>query len=173
MERSERRRRVSTPEAPTGGPERRAGRPPGDARARSLLGNRNGRTLIAQGKLVVGSARDPLEAEADAVASRVVRRCSSHPTRHDEACGHDVGGSIRRLAGGPAAIGVEGGDVLAVDEAAVEAKRGGGRSLPNEFRAGADPHHPAGWGPPQRRTASGLTLAPGPAGRQGLRTVPA
>ncbi|MET0324058.1 MAG: DUF4157 domain-containing protein [Ilumatobacteraceae bacterium] len=116
---------------------------------RTVLGNRSVRTLLAQRRLAVGSSSDPLEVEADRVAADVVRTLAVGPAP-DHECGQgcSVHGSrpqlsraIRRAPAHPhdAPIGAAGGSVQAADEAAVNRARGGGTSLPEDFRARVEP----------------------------------
>jgi hypothetical protein len=100
--------------------------------------------LVFQPKLVVGSAGDPLEAEADAVAMRVL--AEFHASHHDDAheqVGHDhehadavavhSAGPIVSRSAGPAG-GFGGGDVDAASEQAVQRALGRGSSIPTPLR---------------------------------------
>jgi Domain of unknown function (DUF4157) len=137
---------------------------------RAVLGNRSARVLLAQPSLVVGASFDPLEVEADRVAADVVRTMASGPApdRVEHACGegcsvHGPGPvaarAIRRapnLAVAP--IGAGGGEVQAADEATVKRARGGGASLPADFRARVEPAMGADF--------SGVRVHTGPAAAQ-------
>ncbi|HET9690397.1 MAG TPA: DUF4157 domain-containing protein [Acidimicrobiales bacterium] len=102
-----------------------------------MLGNRVAARLLAQPKLVVGSASDPLEAEADAVADQVA--ASFHGTIARSDVGRpEPSERVRRKAAVGLPIGAEGGDVQAADEAAVDRARTGGTSLPAAFRSHAE-----------------------------------
>jgi hypothetical protein len=115
---------------------------------RTVLGNRSARMLIAQPHLVVGASFDPLEVEADRVAADVVRTMAAGPTPdridRDGGAGPDGSGpavarTISRAASPEAApIGAGGGAVQAADETSVNRARGGGDTLPTDFRAGVE-----------------------------------
>ena len=105
------------------------------------VGNRTVLALLsAQAKLEVGRADDPLEEEADAVASWVVRELRT------EAKGRQVPDTALVSAGQerhlgrtlghrpPAAVGPEGGEVGAEIERAIVSGSGGGRALPLAIR---------------------------------------
>ena len=118
---------------------------------RAVLGNRSARVLLAQPNLVVGASFDPLEVEADRVAADVVRTMASGPApnRVDHACGEGcslhgprpvAARAIRRAPNLEVApIGAGGGEVQAADEATVKRARGGGATLPADFRARVEP----------------------------------
>ncbi len=118
---------------------------------RAVLGNRSARVLLAQPNLVVGASFDPLEVEADRVAADVVRTMASGPApnRVDHPCGEGcslhgprpaAARAIRRAANLEVApIGAAGGEVHAADEATVKRARGGGATLPADFRARVEP----------------------------------
>jgi hypothetical protein len=121
---------------------------------RTVLGNRASRMLLAQAKLTVGASFDSLEIEADRVASEVVRTLTAGQAASgqvDHECsgpecsvhGHgsaDAARSVRRaLDLERAPIGAAGGDIPVADEAVVNRARGGGASLPSDFRARVEP----------------------------------
>ena len=88
----------------------------------------------AQTKLEVGAANDPLEAEADRLADRVVRSLgtsSSEPTREvaEGASTLDV-----RRAAEPSDVGPEGGEIEPEVERAIHSARGTGRPLQDGVR---------------------------------------
>ena len=107
---------------------------------RAVLGNRSTRVLLTQPKLVVGATTDPLEIEADRVATAVVRAMASGSDRPVRGPGARVDRRIGRLASAEAApIGAAGGHIRAAEEALVNRARGGGAALPAEFRARVEP----------------------------------
>ena len=96
--------------------------------------------LGAQAKLEVGPADDPLEREADAVASQVVQALRTPGGRH-----RPVGGGVaprgqiarsiqRRSHTSPGPIGAEGGEVAADLERTLSGARGSGEQLPTPVR---------------------------------------
>jgi hypothetical protein len=125
------------PESPTGAP--RQGSPKtaqGDQGLLQLQRRAGNRTVLAlldvQAKLVVGRVDDPLEAEADAVASRVVHALQTR--------GVPAGGLVRTDADdeaparrlrrfGNQGVGPDGGEVDSDVEQAITASGSGGRSL--------------------------------------------
>ena len=73
--------------------------------------------------LVVGSAHDPAEVEADRVSLEVLQRLGSRP---------DATPPVRRVA--HAEIGADGGAVSPTTRSAIERLRSGGRALPEPVR---------------------------------------
>ncbi len=93
--------------------------------------------LVFQPKLVVGSAGDPLEAEADAVAMRVLAefRANHDDDVHDHEHGvavHAAGPIVSRTAGPAGGFG--GGEVDAASEQALQGALGRGSSIPTPLR---------------------------------------
>lgn len=96
--------------------------------------------------VTVGAADDRAEAEADAMASRVLARLAAGPAAphsHGPDCGHD-GPVQRSYGGGRPAIGAEGGALSAEAEADLASSRGGGAQLDPDVRRTME----AGFGQP-------------------------
>jgi hypothetical protein len=108
---------------------------------------RRQRAHVVQAKLRVGAAHDPLEREADCVATHVLRRLAAVPASTettvagfspDDAAGQPAAGRIRRSAvdaAGAAGHGPEGGVVEPGIARRVQRSSGGGQPLDDEVRA--------------------------------------
>ncbi len=126
-----------------GAPRAQTARAQGDQGLLALQRRAGNRTVLAylgiQAKLEVGRADDPLEVEADAVASRVVHALRSRswpvvdpamsPAGSSSPAG-DEEPARRLLRRWDAAVGPEGGQVDAESERAIAGSGGRGRSLP-------------------------------------------
>jgi hypothetical protein len=128
---------------------------------------------VVQRKLAVGSADDPLEREADRVASDVLRRLASQsngPARgnddaeqrvrrssNDTSTENTPADRVRRRANGTAEVGLDGGDVSSEVNSRIQRARGSGSAMDDSTRGSMETAFGADFGGVRIHTGSEST----------------